>query len=342
MAAAHAAAAWLRQRPRWQVVLAQVLLLGLAVWLLVVPQVQRSSSSVNLLFDVDSGWLPIALSAELISLGAYALTTRSILPRASRPNLFRVLRIDLSSIALGHCFPDGGAAGTALSWRLLTAAGVPSGEAMFAKLTQGVLATLVLQAMLVIAFAIGLTTTGFGPWNTAPAALSVTFLLLAAALFLVLRRAAIRRALGRALARLPRHGPRIAAGATLLYRRHAVQQLGATFGAPRHVLFAAGFAAANWLFDAAALDACVSAYGHGVALEGLAAAFAIQTFAAWLPLTPSGLGISEGLMIPALIAFGASGTSAVLGVLTWRVLAYWLPMPLGALAYGSLRVRPLR
>jgi hypothetical protein len=66
--------------------------------------------------------------------------------------------------------------------------------------------------------------------------------------------------------------------------------------------------------------------------------FGVQALAAWLPITPSGLGISEAVMIPALIAFGSPRSAAVLGILTWRVLAYWLPIPLGALAFGSLRV----
>lgn len=342
MTALRSAATWLQSRPRWSIVLAQLAVLGLAVWLLVVPQVRRSSASLQLLLDMDSVWLAVAVLAELGSLGAYAFATRSMLPRACRPSLLRVLRIDLSAIALGHCVPDGGAAGTALAWRLLVAAGVPSREAVFAKLAQGLLAAVVLQAMLVGAFGLGLTSTDLGRWNTVPAALSVSVLLIVVVSFLVVRRPGVRQAVIRALARLPRYGSRIAAGATRLYRRHAVQQLRATFTTPRHVLFSASFVAANWAFDAVALWASVSAYGSHVGLEGLAAAFAIQTFAAWLPVTPSGLGISDGLMIPALIAFGASSTSAVLGVLTWRVLAFWLPMPIGALAYGSLRIRAPR
>jgi uncharacterized protein (TIRG00374 family) len=335
----RSAVARLRAVPRRYVIAAQLALLGLAVWLLVVPQVRRSSGSLQLIFDMDSAWLPVAFGAEFVSLAAYALATRSMLPRTSRPSLLRVLRIDLSAIALGHCLPDGGAAGTALAWRLLVAAGVPSAEAVFAKLAQGILAAVVLQTMLVGAFALGLTSADLGRWNTVPAALSTTVVLISLVLLLVLRRPGVRRALLRTLARLPRYGSRLAAGATQLYHRHAIQQLRATFAAPRHVVFAATFVAANWAFDAVALYACVSAYGSPVGLEGLAAAFAIQTFAAWLPVTPSGLGISDGLMIPAMIAFGASGTSAVLGVLTWRVIAYWLPMPMGALAYGSLRVQ---
>jgi hypothetical protein len=57
-----------------------------------------------------------------------------------------------------------------------------------------------------------------------------------------------------------------------------------------------------------------------------------------LPITPSGLGLSEGLMIPALIAVGSPRVAVALGVLTWRAIAYWLPIPLGATAYAAHQV----
>lgn len=326
----------LRRLPRRVVVAGQLLALGLVVWLVVVPQVHRSGASLNLMFDFDSIWLPLALLAELVSLGSYALTTRSMLPPKARPSLLRVLRIDLSAIALGHCLPDGGAAGTALSWRLLVAAGVPSGEAMFAKLAQGVVAAAVLQVLLLGAFGVGLVTGGVKAWNAIPAAVSVVVLVVLAALILAMRRPGAKAAIERTAHRIPRYGARIAISVGRAYQRFVQVQLRDTFAHPRQAAQTAAFAAANWLFDAAALWAAVSAYGRPIALEGVAAAIAIQVFASWLPITPSGLGLSDGLMIPALVAFGATPAAAVLGVLTWRVISYWLPMPLGSIAYGSL------
>jgi hypothetical protein len=37
--------------------------------------------------------------------------------------------------------------------------------------------------------------------------------------------------------------------------------------------------------------------------------------------------------VPLLIGFGTSFTVAVLGVLCWRLVNYWLPMPIGGVAY---------
>jgi hypothetical protein len=55
-----------------------------------------------------------------------------------------------------------------------------------------------------------------------------------------------------------------------------------------------------------------------------------------LPL-PGGLGGVEGAMIGAFVAFGVNLDLAVLAVLSYRAIAFWLPTPLGAVAYLQLR-----
>ena len=51
-------------------------------------------------------------------------------------------------------------------------------------------------------------------------------------------------------------------------------------------------------------------------------------------------GIVEGIYIPTLVGFGLSRSVATLGVISYRVAQYWLPILLGGLAYLSLRVGP--
>jgi len=51
----------------------------------------------------------------------------------------------------------------------------------------------------------------------------------------------------------------------------------------------------------------------------------------------------EGLMVPALVAAGAPPGESVYGVLTWRLLQYWLPMPAAGVCWVSLTLsRPPR
>jgi uncharacterized protein (TIRG00374 family) len=328
---------WFRRHTRGIGMFAQVLALVLVTWLLVVPQLHGSMHSLHLLFHVGNSWILLALGAELASLCFYTLLTRAMLPRQTRPPLHRVMRIDLSAIALGHCLPDGGAAGTALSWRLLIAEGVPSSQAAFAKVAQGLGSAIVLQGLLLASYAVGFTISGFSRWEVLPAAGAVIILALAALIVFGVRRVGLRRRVGRVVRRIPWCGPRLARLLAGIYRRHLVDQLRSVVSDRRALLLTVSWACANWAFDALALWASLRAYGSGVGLEALAVVFGVQALAAWLPITPSGLGISEALIIPALIAFGSQRSAAVLGILTWRVLAYWLPIPIGALAFGSLR-----
>jgi uncharacterized protein (TIRG00374 family) len=153
-----------------------------------------------------------------------------------------------------------------------------------------------------------------------------------------LRRARFREAVAGSVARIPRVGKAVAGHVSHLYERYLDAHIRGAARDRRRLTVAAAWSFGNWALDFAALYASLAAYGAHVGLEGVAVAFAIACFGTWLPITPSGLGVTEGLMIPALIAFGSPRIAAVLGVLTWRAIAYWMPIPLGAVAYGSLRL----
>ena len=106
------------------------------------------------------------------------------------------------------------------------------------------------------------------------------------------------------------------------------------------LLRAVGWAAANWLLDAASLWVFVLAFGHAMSPDGLLVSYALANVLAAIPLTPGGLGVVEGVLSSALVGFGSPSGVAILGVLGWRLVNFWLPIPVGALAYLSLRVEP--
>ena len=96
---------------------------------------------------------------------------------------------------------------------------------------------------------------------------------------------------------------------------------------------------ANWLFDAACLYVCLQSYnGDHISAPLVLTAYGFASLVGLLPLTPGGLGVIEGTLIPLLIALGTSSPVAVLGVLTWRVLQFWLPVAVAALCYLALRL----
>ena len=98
------------------------------------------------------------------------------------------------------------------------------------------------------------------------------------------------------------------------------------------------WASLNWLLDAASLWCFVAAFGRLLNPVELFAAYGIANVAGALPVTPAGLGVVDSLAPLLLVSFGVTRSVATLGVLAWRLVNFWLPIPAGAIAYVSLKV----
>jgi uncharacterized protein (TIRG00374 family) len=93
-----------------------------------------------------------------------------------------------------------------------------------------------------------------------------------------------------------------------------------------------------WLCSAASLWVFLLAFGYRAGIDGLIVAFGLAYVLAAIPITPAGLGVVEATMIALLTFFGADRGVATLGVVSYRLVNFWLPIPLGGLAYLSLQV----
>jgi uncharacterized protein (TIRG00374 family) len=98
------------------------------------------------------------------------------------------------------------------------------------------------------------------------------------------------------------------------------------------------WASLNWVLDAASLWLFLAAFGVRVGLDGLVISYGLANVFAAIPLTPGGLGVVETVLTATLVGFGTPRGVALLGVVSWRILNFWLPIPLGALSYLTLRV----
>ena len=103
------------------------------------------------------------------------------------------------------------------------------------------------------------------------------------------------------------------------------------------VVKAGGWAAANWLLDCASLYVFLLAFGAHVSPIDVLVAYGLANILAVIPITPSGLGVVELTIIAVLKGFGVPGGIAAAGVLSWRLVNFWLPIPFGGAAYLSLR-----
>ena len=98
------------------------------------------------------------------------------------------------------------------------------------------------------------------------------------------------------------------------------------------------WASLNWLLDAASLWCFIAAFGAFANPVGLFAAYGIANVLGAIPITPAGLGVIDSVTPVLLVSFGLTRSVATLGVLAWRLVNFWLPIPTGVASYISLRV----
>jgi uncharacterized protein (TIRG00374 family) len=102
-------------------------------------------------------------------------------------------------------------------------------------------------------------------------------------------------------------------------------------------LVALAFATANWLADLLCLAAASRAFGLPVGVFTVAGIFLGVQIVRQIPLTPGGIGLVEAALIAGLTAAGGTAAAAAAVVLTYRLLSFWLVLPIGGLAWLSLR-----
>lgn len=295
----------------------------------------RARSALSQLSHVNPAWFVAGIALEGAALVAYGRLTKSVLP-SDGPRLSTVLRIDLSTLAVSHVLPGGTAGGTGLGYRLLTSNGVLGADAGFALATQGIGSAVVLNAMLWVALVISIPLHGFNPAYVTVAIVGVVLAAAFAVLVLLLTRGEAHAS--RALRAIARHLPRVSEEQMERLVQRLANRL-RTLGSDRDLLLEAVlWAAANWLFDAAALWTFLAAFGRYTEPIDLFVAYGVANVLAAVPLTPGGLGIVEAVAASSLIGFGVPATIAWLGVISWRLFNFWMPIPVGAGAYLSLRV----
>jgi hypothetical protein len=322
--------------PRWLRWLFAALILGLVVWLLVIPQFGQAQEALDVISDVHLGFVLLGAALVAGAIAAQAELTRRVLPGAERPSIGQMVRIELATTAVSHTVPGGTAAGTALAYRLLTRAGVSGPSTGFALGVRGIGSAVVLNVILWTALVISVPAEGFDRRYTTAAIVGALLLGLVGVVGVGLLRApeTTTRALRRALRPIPfvdqERVPDVV--------HRLAEQLQELLGDRRLAVQASAWSAAYWLGLAASLWVLLVAFGWTGHPVSVLVAFGIVNVLAAIPVTPRGLGVLEAVLIPMLIGFGASASVATLGVISWRLLSFWAPIPLGTLSYVSIRI----
>jgi putative heme transporter len=318
--------------------LVQLLLVAFVVIHVVLPQIAGARRTLSLLAGVDLRLIALGIALEAASILSYTNLTRAMIPHDKAPPFFTLLRIQLSTLSLSHVVPGGSAAGGALGFRLLTRAGLSGTDAAFAIAAQGIGSAVVLNLLLWLGLVVSVVAggPGYNPLYLTAALVGVVLIGGFSALVVLLMRGERRAAeVMRTIARRVPFLDEESVHQLVLRLAARLQTLVADRDRLRRgILWDLAF----WLCTAGSLWVFLGAFGHWERVDGLIVAFGLAYVLAAIPITPAGLGLVEATMIPLLTFFGCDRGIATLGVVTYRLVNFWLPIPIGFLAYLSLEV----
>jgi uncharacterized protein (TIRG00374 family) len=107
-------------------------------------------------------------------------------------------------------------------------------------------------------------------------------------------------------------------------------------------LVTVGWSVSNWSTDCGCLAFSYLALHSVIPFQALLLAYGAGQLASNLPITPGGLGVVEGSLTIALVAYGGSVSSTVAAVLLYRIISFWGYIPIGWFAYLGIRLRDRR
>ena len=282
------------------------------------------------LLDLNPGWFVVMLAFEVVSFACIWGLQRIAL-RTKR--WFGVATAQLAANAFSRVVPGGAAAGGAVQWRMLTDSGVDGTQVATALTAASLISTGTLFVLPLLTLPAGLLGRPV-PGGLAQAAWlgGVVFAVGFVFGWMLLTRDGALRKVARAAQwvrnRVQRRKPPVTdLPDRLLVQRNEMRQiLGSTWW--KALLFALG----NWLFDYLALLAAITAVGSRPRPTLVLLAYSASMVLAMIPITPGGLGFVEAGLTGLLTLAGVSGGDAVLAVLAYRLVSFWLPLPLGGVA----------
>jgi hypothetical protein len=305
---------------------------GLALWA-VSGQGGELSGASSELSHLDVGWLLIAIGVEVLSLVAFARMDQRLLRCADvRAGIGRFTVISFAAGAISSSLPAGPLVASAFGFRQFRRLGASEALAAWA-----LLATLVFSALGLALLA----TAGVFIEERQSSAFDLVGVTIAVLLITVAGAVAVyeRRALAHGFERALVASHRLTG-----FPRHPEENVLATFAASmgnvnlgKADLFKALFwSLSNWALDCSCLAISYLAVGAGVPWRGLLLAYGAGQLAANLPITPGGLGVVEGSLVIALVAFGGAHISTVGAVLLYRIISFWGYLPVGWLVWAGL------
>jgi len=306
------------------------------------PRLVGLGNALGKLGDADPVWIAIAIAFNVVAFGTYIALFKAVVGGdALRLTWRETYEINMAGLAATMIFSAAGAGGIVLTYWALRKAGMGRrdvGRRMVAFLTLHY----AFYPLAIIVFGVLLRTGVLHGEDSVeltivPAGVAGLVLLLGLLLAL------IPDDLGQRIARHV-HGERGQAIARTAGKVPATFAEGFRFalGLFAHpsqgglaVIGAAGF----WAANIGILWACFHAFGVHVPLAVVVQGFFLGMVANLFPFAPAGVGAVDAGMIGAFVLFGIPEDTVFPAILIYRLVAFWLPIPFGTVAFFQLRKR---
>ena len=326
--------------PRNVKITLMVLLLFFVGEYILLPELASARKDFHHLSQLNFLWLVLGVLLEIGALISYAELTRTVLSPGA-PSRFRIFRINMWALTISHTLPGGTVPGSAASYRLLTEPNAPGGTvsgstAAFGLATQGIGSAVVLNVIFWLALLISIPLQGYNPLYGFAAILGVLLIAIFGGIVYMLTRGEKHAAAFVTWA--ADHMPFVRAETVTSLVQKVADRMKILFSSPDLLVKAGAWAAANWLLDAFSLWVFLLAFGAHIDPVDVLVAYGLANILAVIPLTPSGLGVVELTIVAVLTRFSVPGSVAAAGVLSWRLVNFWLPIPFGGISYLSLRL----
>jgi uncharacterized protein (TIRG00374 family) len=335
----------LRDRRRIVGLLLAVVLLVVAIYV-VLPKVVGLNDVIGRFADAKWYWLVVAAAFNGLSFAAYTVLFRGVLAGRDEDLVHRRLdlrtsyQITMAGFVATTLFSAGGAGGIALTYWALRKAGMSRRRAACRMVAFLVLLYSVYLLALVI-FGI-LLRTGVLPGGHPVAATIIPAALAAVALLLIVAVSFLPQDAERRIRGLEARGTRWARIASTLARAPATLASGVRTAAvhvrhPRRSALTLAGALGWWAGNIGLLWASFNAFGVNVPFGVLVMGFFVGMVANLAPSPAAGTGTVDVGLIGAFVLFGIDADTVFPAILTFRIVGFWLPIPVGVLAFLQLR-----
>jgi putative heme transporter len=330
---------------------------GLALFVLIIvaiyvifPRLVGLDDTLRKLDEAVWYWVIVAIGFNVAAFAAYVALFRGILSGTRDDDVHRRLDlrasylITMAGLAATRIFSAAGAGGIVLTYWALRKAGMPRRRSAcrmvaFLALTYGVY----LSALIV--FGILLRThvlPGDAPFGGTVVPAAVAASLMAVFLLIALIPQDVERRIQRFAGgyRRTRYLTRLASGPATV--ASGVRTAIAYVRNPSRGALAVGGAVGFWAANIGVLWASFEAFGGNVPFAVLVQGFFVGMAANVIPSPAGGVGSVDAGMIAAFVLFGIDETTVFPAVLAYRVIAFWLPIPPGIVAFFQLRTTVAR